>query len=112
MNKFVIISAFMRLFGYCRYVGMVLRFPNRIKAYIEERGSWKMNVLKQLKEYYWGERKLLYVSILCLAISTALGLVYPNLLRYLIDNVIMPGNFEMVPYLSIFLVVVIRKSVV
>lgn len=107
MNRFVTISAFMRFFCYCCYVGMVLRFPNRNKAYIEKRGSREMNVLKQLKEYYWDERRLLYVSILCLAISTALGLVYPNLLRYLIDDVIKPQNFEMVPYLSIFLVLVI-----
>jgi ATP-binding cassette subfamily B multidrug efflux pump len=66
-----------------------------------------MDVLKQLKEYYWGERRLLYVSILFLAISTALGLVYPLLLRYLIDDVIKVKQFEIVPYLSLFLVLVI-----
>lgn len=71
-----------------------------------------MNVLKQLKEFYWDERKLLLISITCLAISTALGLVYPNLIRYLIDDVILPMQFETVPLLSIIVVVVISIKAV
>jgi ATP-binding cassette subfamily B multidrug efflux pump len=66
-----------------------------------------MEMFKQLKEFYWGERRLLIISITCLAISTALGLAYPNLLRYLIDDVIRPGNFEKVPLLAITVVLVI-----
>ncbi|WP_010273721.1 ABC transporter ATP-binding protein [Paenibacillus senegalensis] len=60
-----------------------------------------MNVLKQLKEYYWKEKRFFFASILCLAVATALGLIYPNLLRYLIDDVIVPRNFEPVPYLAL-----------
>lgn len=65
-----------------------------------------MNMFKQLKQFYWSERKLLYVSILSLVIVTALGLVYPFLLGYLIDDVIKPRNFENVPMLAILVVVV------
>jgi ATP-binding cassette subfamily B multidrug efflux pump len=66
-----------------------------------------MNVFKQLKEHYWPKRKLLFASILCLVIATALGLVYPNLLRYLIDDVITKGNYSSVPKLAILVVCVV-----
>jgi len=66
-----------------------------------------LEVFRQLKPYYWPERKKLIASILFLAIATALGLVYPNLLRYLIDDVITPMQFDVVPVLSLTVVGVI-----
>jgi len=66
-----------------------------------------LEVFRQLKPYYWPERKKLIASILFLAIATALGLVYPNLLRYLIDDVIKPKEFGLVPVLSLTVVGVI-----
>ncbi|CAG7611274.1 Putative multidrug export ATP-binding/permease protein [Paenibacillus solanacearum] len=65
-----------------------------------------MNVFRQLKEYYWSERRFLFFSIFCLMTATALGLVYPNLLRYLIDEVISKNQFEKVPYLALGVVCV------
>lgn len=46
-------------------------------------------------------------SIFFLMCATALGLVYPNLLAYLIDNVIKLGKFEQVPMLALIVVSVI-----
>ncbi|MDQ6418165.1 ABC transporter ATP-binding protein [Paenibacillus sp. LHD-117] len=66
-----------------------------------------MDVLRQLKAFYWPERKYLIGSILFLMIATALGLVYPNLLRYLIDDVIKPTRFDLVPGLAMIVVGVI-----
>ncbi|NOU97076.1 ATP-binding cassette domain-containing protein [Paenibacillus sp. LMG 31456] len=66
-----------------------------------------MEVFRQLKEYYWSERKLLIASILSLMTATALGLVYPNLLRYLIDEVITKKQFSLVPGLSLLVVGVV-----
>ncbi|MCR8634521.1 ABC transporter ATP-binding protein [Paenibacillus radicis (ex Xue et al. 2023)] len=66
-----------------------------------------MEVFRQLKEYYWSERKLLLASILSLMTATALGLVYPNLLRYLIDEVITKKQFSLVPGLSLLVVGVV-----
>ncbi|QYR23730.1 ABC transporter ATP-binding protein/permease [Paenibacillus sp. sptzw28] len=66
-----------------------------------------MDVFRQLKEYYWVERKTLFTSIACLICATALGLVYPNLLRILIDDVIKPRNFELVPAISLTVVGVV-----
>ncbi|RAP78157.1 ABC transporter ATP-binding protein [Paenibacillus montanisoli] len=66
-----------------------------------------MDVFRQLKPFYWVERKSLIASIVCLICATALGLVYPNLLRILIDDVIRPRNFEWVPQLSLAVVGVV-----
>ncbi|MFC5648364.1 ABC transporter ATP-binding protein [Paenibacillus solisilvae] len=66
-----------------------------------------MDVFRQLKPHYWVERRSLYASIICLICATALGLVYPNLLRILIDKVIVPRNFEWVPALSLTVVGVV-----
>ncbi|BFH13456.1 ABC transporter ATP-binding protein/permease [Paenibacillus melissococcoides] len=66
-----------------------------------------MNVFKQLGSFYWPKRGLLFASVFCLIVATALGLVYPNLLRILIDDVIAKKRFESVPWLAITVVVVV-----
>lgn len=66
-----------------------------------------MDILKQLKAFYLPERKFLIASILFLMAATAIGLVYPNLLRYLIDDVITPEKFHLVPQLALIAVGVI-----
>jgi ATP-binding cassette subfamily B multidrug efflux pump len=66
-----------------------------------------VDVFRQLKQFYWPERRLMFVSICCLMITTALGLVYPNLLRYLIDDVIGKSQFNLVPRLSLLVVLVV-----
>ncbi|NOU99135.1 ABC transporter ATP-binding protein [Paenibacillus planticolens] len=66
-----------------------------------------MDVFRQLKPYFWPEKKLFFGAILCLALATALGLVYPNLLRYLIDDVISKKQFELVPKLALVVVLVV-----
>ncbi|AJS58118.1 ABC transporter ATP-binding protein [Paenibacillus sp. IHBB 10380] len=71
-----------------------------------------MNVLKQLQSFFWDKRSFLFLSILCLAIATALGLVTPNLLRILIDDVISPRQFDKVPIiaLTVILVVILKAT--
>ncbi len=61
-----------------------------------------MEVFKQLRSFYWpGKLKyLIMASFLCLAISTALGLVYPYMLKYLVDEIIMKGNYGQVPFVA------------
>jgi ATP-binding cassette subfamily B multidrug efflux pump len=66
-----------------------------------------VEVFKQLKQFYWPEKKLFFASILCLITATALGLVYPNMLRYLIDDVISKKRFDLVPQLSLLVVLVV-----
>ncbi|QAY66101.1 ABC transporter ATP-binding protein [Paenibacillus protaetiae] len=66
-----------------------------------------MEVFRQLKDFYWVERKYMITSIVCLMCATALGLVYPNLLRILIDDVIKPRDFDKVPALALTVVGVV-----
>ncbi|OUM96724.1 MAG: multidrug ABC transporter ATP-binding protein [Thermobacillus sp. ZCTH02-B1] len=70
-----------------------------------------MDVFRQLKAYYWPHRALLFVSIGALVCVTALGLVQPYLMRVLIDDIIMAGEFELAPTLALAIVgVVIVKA--
>ncbi|WP_172250554.1 ABC transporter ATP-binding protein [Saccharibacillus deserti] len=71
-----------------------------------------MNVLRRLQDYYWEKKTYMFVSILFLAIATALGLVYPKLLQILIDDVIVPRNFEGVPQLALAVVGVVTIKAV
>lgn len=60
---------------------------------------------------FWEKRTYLFVSILFLALATALGLVYPYMLRILIDDIIVPRTFEDVPIIALTVLgVVILKA--
>jgi len=65
-----------------------------------------MDVLRQLQGFYREKKSYFYLSIFCLATATALGLVYPNLLRYLIDDIIRLRRYDQVPMLVIGLFIV------
>ncbi|MEK3776527.1 MULTISPECIES: ABC transporter ATP-binding protein [Paenibacillus] len=70
-----------------------------------------MDVLRQLQIFFWEKRTYLFVSILFLALATALGLVYPYMLRILIDDIIVPRTFEDVPMIALTVLgVVILKA--
>lgn len=71
-----------------------------------------MNVLRQLQGFFWEKRSYLFLSILCLAIATALGLVYPHLLQRLIDDAITPKNFSIVPGLALTVLGVVALKAV
>ncbi|XID94378.1 ABC transporter ATP-binding protein [Paenibacillaceae bacterium WGS1546] len=66
-----------------------------------------MDIFRALKSYFWQDKGFLWGSIVGLAIATALGFVYPLLLRTLIDDMIQPGRFEGVLGLTLTAVSVI-----
>jgi ATP-binding cassette subfamily B protein len=66
-----------------------------------------LDIFRALKSYYWQDKGFLWGSVAGLAVATALGLVYPLLLRTLIDNMIIPGEFGGVLGLSLAAVGVI-----
>ncbi|TVY02345.1 ABC transporter ATP-binding protein [Cohnella terricola] len=66
-----------------------------------------MDIFRGLKDYYWQNKGLLWGSVAGLAIATALGLVYPLLLKTLIDDMIIPGRYEGVTGLTLLAVSVI-----
>lgn len=66
-----------------------------------------MDVLRQLWGFYREKLHYLILSIICLAAATAVGLITPNLLRRLIDDVIVPLKFTEVPVLALSVLAVI-----
>lgn len=70
-----------------------------------------MDIFRGLKSYFWQDKPFLAGSILGLAVATALGLVYPLLLRSLIDHMIVPGNYEGLLQLALLAVgIVVLKA--
>lgn len=71
-----------------------------------------MDVLRQLRGFYREKLHYLILSIVCLAAATAVGLIIPNLLRKLIDDVILQQNFTEVPVLALTVlgVIIIKAS--
>lgn len=51
-----------------------------------------MNVWKKLLAYAWRHKKILISSCIIMVIVAAIDLVYPQLTRYAIDNIIADGN--------------------
>lgn len=68
-----------------------------------------MGVFKQLSRFYWpGKLKyLILISVVCLAIATALGLVQPYLLKYLVDEVVLEGNYGQVPFVALAVLAIV-----
>lgn len=53
-----------------------------------------MDVFRALQRFFWQDKKFMIGSVAGLAIATALGLVYPLLLKTLIDDMIVPGKYD------------------
>ncbi|MBW5446564.1 ATP-binding cassette domain-containing protein [Cohnella sp. CFH 77786] len=70
-----------------------------------------MDIFRGLKAYYWQDKPFLLGSVLGLAAATALGLIYPLLLRRLIDDMIVPGKYDGVLALALLAVgIVVIKA--
>ncbi|WP_394136970.1 ABC transporter ATP-binding protein [Cytobacillus oceanisediminis] len=60
-----------------------------------------METFKKLKQYYWPFKNYFMWSILFLFIVTAITVVYPMILQVTIDEVVMGGKYEWIPYLAL-----------
>jgi ABC-type multidrug transport system fused ATPase/permease subunit len=71
-----------------------------------------MDVFKRLKQFYWPYRKYFIISTLTLIAVTAITMIYPLILKIMIDDVITAGRFEWVPYVAIgFFILMIIKGI-
>ncbi|MFC5699960.1 ABC transporter ATP-binding protein [Cohnella faecalis] len=66
-----------------------------------------MDIFRNLKAYFWQDKGFMFGSVFGLAVATALGMVYPLLLRTLIDDMIVPGKFDGVLGLALLAVGII-----
>lgn len=65
-----------------------------------------MDVFRRLKVYYWPYRRIGLLSIVCGVFMTAIGLVRPLFLQWIIDRVLILGYYHELPWLALSVVAV------
>ncbi|MBM7659543.1 ATP-binding cassette subfamily B protein/subfamily B ATP-binding cassette protein MsbA [Bacillus mesophilus] len=71
-----------------------------------------MEIFKKLKQFYWPYVSYFYWSIFFLLFVTAITVIYPMVLQYTIDDVILAGDYEYVPYIALgFIAIMTVKGV-
>ncbi|MGM0851727.1 MAG: ABC transporter ATP-binding protein [Bacillota bacterium] len=71
-----------------------------------------MDVFKKLKAFYWPYKRHFIISMIFLIFVTGITVVYPIILQITIDDVILQGNYQWIPYLAFgFIGIMIVKGV-
>ncbi|GEM03547.1 putative ABC transporter ATP-binding protein YknU [Halolactibacillus miurensis] len=71
-----------------------------------------MDIFKKLKAFYWPYKRYFLLSLVFVLIVTAITVIYPVVLQITIDDVILAGDYDLIPVLSIgFLVLMMVKGV-
>ncbi|HWO74870.1 MAG TPA: ABC transporter ATP-binding protein [Bacillus sp. (in: firmicutes)] len=65
-----------------------------------------MDIFKKLKNFYWPYKSHFIISIIFLFVLTAITVIYPIILQLTIDEVVLSGKYEWVPYLAIGFVLI------
>ncbi|KZE69547.1 multidrug ABC transporter ATP-binding protein [Fictibacillus phosphorivorans] len=64
-----------------------------------------MDTFKRLKDFYWPYKKFFYWSIITLFLVSGITVVYPMVLQFTIDEIIIKGEYSLVPYVAIGFIV-------
>ncbi|MFC7784547.1 MULTISPECIES: ABC transporter ATP-binding protein [unclassified Rossellomorea] len=71
-----------------------------------------MDTFKKLKAFYWPYKRHFIISMIFLIFVTLITVVYPMILQITIDDVILQGNYQWIPYLAFgFIGIMIVKGV-
>ncbi|MCA0987892.1 ABC transporter ATP-binding protein [Guptibacillus algicola] len=71
-----------------------------------------MDTFKRLKEFYWPYKKLFLLSVFSLFFVTGITVVYPMVLQFTIDDVILDQQYQWVPYLAFgFIAIMVFKGI-
>lgn len=71
-----------------------------------------METFKKLHKYYWPYKKYFFISIIFLLFVTALTVVYPVILQLTIDEVVLNGQYSMIPLLTFgFIGIMVIKGI-
>lgn len=71
-----------------------------------------MDIFKKLKSFYWPYKRYFLLSLVFVLIVTAITVVYPMVLQITIDDVILAGNYDLIPVLAIgFMLLMIVKGI-
>ncbi|MED1862974.1 ABC transporter ATP-binding protein [Fictibacillus nanhaiensis] len=70
-----------------------------------------MDTFKRLKDFYWPYKKYFYWSILTLILVSGITVVYPMVLQFTIDEIIIKGEYSTVPYVAVgFILLMVIKG--
>lgn len=70
-----------------------------------------METFKKLKQFYWPYKKNFIISLFFVLIVTAITVVYPIILQITIDEVILGGDYSLIPLLSVgFILIMMIKG--
>ncbi|GAA0324980.1 ABC transporter ATP-binding protein [Bacillus carboniphilus] len=71
-----------------------------------------MDIFKKLKNFYWPYKRHFITSIIFLFLVTGITVVYPVILQLTIDEVVLKGQYNWIPYLAIgFVLIMIIKGI-
>ncbi len=71
-----------------------------------------METFKKLKAFYWPYKSYFITSVIFLLFVTGITVVYPMILQITIDDVVLKGDYGLIPYLAIgFVLIMIVKGV-
>lgn len=71
-----------------------------------------MDTFRRLKEFYWPHKRFFIYSILSLAFVAAITVVYPIVLQMTIDDVIVAGKYDLIPWIAAaFVVLMVVKGI-
>ncbi|MGN1401879.1 MAG: ABC transporter ATP-binding protein [Bacillus sp. (in: firmicutes)] len=71
-----------------------------------------METFKKLKRFYWSYKSHLLWSLFFLLVMTAITVVYPIILQLTIDEAVLNGEYDMIPYLAVgFVVLMVIKGI-
>ncbi|WP_018662979.1 ABC transporter ATP-binding protein [Heyndrickxia acidiproducens] len=71
-----------------------------------------METFRKLKSYYWPYKHLFFTSLIFLLLVNAITIVYPVILQLTIDEAVLKGKFQWIPYLAIgFIAVMAVKGI-
>jgi ATP-binding cassette subfamily B multidrug efflux pump len=60
-----------------------------------------LETFKRLKEFYWPYKKYFIWSVFSLFFVTGITVIYPIILQFTIDEVVLAGNYHFIPYLAL-----------
>ncbi|MCF6136924.1 ABC transporter ATP-binding protein [Pseudalkalibacillus berkeleyi] len=70
-----------------------------------------MDTFKRLKDFYWPYRKYFFLSVFSLLFVSGITVLYPMLLQFTIDEVIVNEQYMWIPYLAIgFIIAMMIKG--
>ncbi|MFC0237999.1 ABC transporter ATP-binding protein [Fictibacillus phosphorivorans] len=70
-----------------------------------------MDTFKRLKDFYWPYKTYFYWSILTLILVSGITVVYPMVLQFTIDEIIIKGEYSTVPYVALgFVLLMVIKG--